>query len=104
MGWIHLDIVRQRHEPLERAMQIMRSVVATEIGAADVTDEKRITRQDHPWLVGARSIRYEKCDALGRVARCVPHAGNHVPERDLIPVDKWSKRVVYVGVCMHVDL
>ena len=53
-----------------------------ELGSTQVTDHEGVSREDEPWLLGARAISHQKRDMLRRVPGHVKHAHLDVPEHE----------------------
>ena len=89
---IHLDVVAERREPLERAEEILRAFARRdrEVGSSRVADEERVARQHEFPVDDERAM-------LRPVARRVQDADLGRARADDVAVGEWLARVLGLG-------
>lgn len=77
--------------------------MAADVGSPDVSDEQRVTGENHPRLFRSGTIRHEQRDALRSMTRCVQRLDDDVAERHAGAIVERRERIVDVRASVEVD-
>ena len=90
-----LDPVGELEQPLQRAKEILRTLLCPdrEIGACGIAYEERVPCEHEPRRASPRAIGDREAHVLRPVTRRVEHAEEHLPDLDLGSV---LERLVWV--------
>ena len=100
-----LDPVGELEQPLQRAKEILRTLLCPdrEIGACGIAHEERVPCEHEPRRASPRAIGDREAHVLRPVTRCVEHADKHLPDLDLGSVLERLVRVLRLGSRMNRD-
>ena len=100
-----LDPVGELEQPLQRAKEILRTLLCPdrEIGASGIAHEERVPCEHEPRRASPRAIGDREAHVLRPVTRRVEHAHKHLPDLDLGSVLERLVRVLRLGSRMNRD-
>jgi hypothetical protein len=103
MPWENGHPIRQAQQPAD-TLVLRRGVTTAKVRTPNISNEQRITRENHRRLRASFRIDYQDRDQLGAVARCMQDSETELAERKLLVVLQRSKRVGYAGCLMETQL